>query len=532
MKSFRTSDHNFLLQTLVEKSKSTKKKLFAAFIDFKKAYDTVDRPLLFSRLKQLGISGLFYQNIVAMYNNTKYSIKTSNGCLEPIQSNLGLRQGCPLSPMLFNLFIDDVFNIFSNPNDFDPLYLQGKPINHFLYADDLVLVSESATGLQNSLTKLGIYAKSKSLTISIQKSKTMVFNSSGRFIKDKFHIGGEPLEPVDSFCYLGFEVKPSGTMAHGASVLIDKSLKALRPLQRAIANFQMPLELSLKLFHALIEPIAMYNVENWSTLSDNQLANLNADTLPSLINKAPLDILHRKVLKYTLGVNNSTPNIAIYGDTGEIPLTIKGFTLLVNFWHHLNMLPNHSLAYLALKENIEMRTNWLKTVEKVINIFNLAEFTDNPSFKQISKKIGREFYTAKWTETLSTNNQSRVKFYKQINSEIRPSDYTLLPYYQRKVIAKLRCSSHVLNIEKGRHKKTTSESRLCTLCNQNAIEDENHFLTSCQIYTTLRNRHGYCGKTAKEITQDGDQKNLSIFLTRAFKLRLRALKQKPVSAQQ
>ena len=196
-----------------------------------------------------------------------------------------------------------------------------------------------------------------------------------------------------------------------------------------------------------------------------------------------MDILHRKVLKYTLGVNNSTPNIAIYGDTGEIPLTIKGFTLLVNFWHHLNMLPNHSLAYLALKENIEMRTNWLKTVKKIINIFSLAEFTDNPSFKNISKKTGREFYTAKWTETLSTNNQSRVKFYKQINSEIRPSDYTLLPYYQRKVIAKLRCSSHVLNIEKGRHKKTTSESsRLCTLSNQDAIEDKNHFLTSCQIH--------------------------------------------------
>ena len=360
----------------------------------------------------------------------------------------------------------------------------------------------------------------------------MVFNSSGRFIKDKFHIGGEPLEPVDSFCYLGFEVKPSGTMAHGASVLIDKSLKALRPLQRAIANFQMPLELSLKLFHALIEPIAMYNVENWSTLSDKQLANLSSGTLLSLIDKAPLDVLHRKILKYTLGVNKSTPNIAIYGDTGETPLTIKALTLLVNFWHHLNMLPEHSLAYLALKEHIRMRTNWLKTVEKTINVFNLAEYIDNPAFKQISKKFGREVYRTKWTESLSVNDQSRVKFYKQINSELRPSSYTLLPYHQRKVISKLRCSSHALEVEKGRHNKSPSDTRICKLCNQNAIEDEIHFLTSCQIYTTLRNRHGYGGKTAKEITQDGDQKNLSIFLTRAFKLRLRALKQKPVSAQQ
>ena len=156
-----------------------------------------------------------------MYKNTKYSIKTRNGCLEAILSNLGLRQGCPISPMLFNLLIDDVSDIFTDSTELDPIFLQGNPINHFLYADDLVLISESPSGLQNCLNKLSTFAKSKYLTISIKKSKTMVFNSSGRFIKEKFYIEGQLLEPVDSFCYLGFEVKPSGTTSHGSSILID-----------------------------------------------------------------------------------------------------------------------------------------------------------------------------------------------------------------------------------------------------------------------------------------------------------------------
>ena len=511
MKYFRTSDHNFLLQTLIEKSKLNKNKLYVAFIDFKKAYDTVDRNLLFDRLRQVGISGLFYKNIVEMYKNTRYSIKTSNGCLEPILSNLGLRQGCPLSPMLFNLFIDDVADIFTNSSELSPISLQGKPINHFLYADDLVLVSESAIGLQSCLDKLGIYARDKSLTISIKKSKTMVFNSAGLFIKERFYIGGDALEPVDSFCYLGFEVKPSGSTSHGASILIDKSLKALRPLQRAIANFQIPFDLALRLFHALVEPIAMYNVENWSILSDKQLANLNADTVSNFIDKAPLDVLHRKVLRYTLGVNNSAPNIAIYGDSGETPLSIKGFTLLVNFWHHLNSLPDHSLAKLALIENISLKTKWLKTVEKIMNIFNLAEHIDNDSFKDTSKKIGREFYKTQWTTSLSNNEQSRVKFYKQINSEFRRSGYTLLPYYQRKVVAKLRCSSHTLEIEKGRHKNTPSENRFCKVCNQGAIEDENHFVSTCQLYENLRERHGYHEKTPEGILADENPKNSQFF---------------------
>ena len=71
----------------------------------------MDRSLLFDRLRQAGINGAFYRNIVEMYKDTNYSIKLKDGYLEPIKSDLGLRQGCPLSPMLFNLFIEDIANI-------------------------------------------------------------------------------------------------------------------------------------------------------------------------------------------------------------------------------------------------------------------------------------------------------------------------------------------------------------------------------------------------------------------------------------
>ena len=65
--------------------------------------------------------------------------------------------------------------------------------------------------------------------------------------------------------------------------------------------------------------------------------------------------MHLKIVKYILGVNRRTNNMAVYGDIGEIPLTIKAFTLMVDFWHHLNDLPETSLANLALKENMEIR---------------------------------------------------------------------------------------------------------------------------------------------------------------------------------
>ena len=75
-----TSDHILLLQTIIEKVvKKNKRKLYAVFIDFKKAYDTVDRRKLFTRLQDIGINGIFLKNIKAMYENISYKIKLKDG---------------------------------------------------------------------------------------------------------------------------------------------------------------------------------------------------------------------------------------------------------------------------------------------------------------------------------------------------------------------------------------------------------------------------------------------------------------------
>lgn len=173
-----TSDHIFLLQTIIAKVvKKNKRKLYAVFIDFKKAYDTVDRSKLFRRLQNVGINGIFLKNIKAMYETISYKIKLKDGYLDPIKSNLGLKQGCPLSPMLFNLYIDDVKDIFDA--QCDPVTIKDTSISHFLYADDFVLVSLSP---QRALNKISEYSQMKSLTISMKKSKSLIFNTAGRLI--------------------------------------------------------------------------------------------------------------------------------------------------------------------------------------------------------------------------------------------------------------------------------------------------------------------------------------------------------------
>ena len=519
MKGSRTSDHIFLLQTIIEKIvKKNKSKLYAAFIDFKKAYDTVDRKKLFERLKSLGISGIFLYNITAMYEKTSYNIKLKDGYLDPIQSNLGLKQGCPLSPMLFNLYIDDIENIFDD--QCDPINFQNEKIHHFLYADDLVMISNSAEGLQRSLNKLCEYANHKYLTINIKKSKTMIFNFLGRHLRNHFSIEGQQIESVNTFCYLGFEFKPSGTTKHAMNTLNEKAKKALRPLICASFRFNLPAKTISRLFHTFVSPIILYSVENWAMLTDNKLKCFNDMDIFNDTTDSKVDVTHRKILKHILGLSKSCPNIAVYGETGEIPLSLKGYRLMLNYWNRLTNLPEKSLAKKALLENINLRTNWILTIEKLLKTFNLIELNSTEKiFKKTTKENIPKYYKRLWKRKLTDPTLSRLQIYKIINSEFTTPKHIGLPLHMRKIISKIRCSDHQLEIEKGRHLNIPREQRFCTICADGAIEDEEHFLLKCKTYQHIRVKYQLTADNIFDFLHSENQENLANFLIDACNLR-------------
>ena len=148
-KGKRTTDHIFVLQTFIDKIvKHEKQKLFVAFIDFRKAYNSISRNDLFFKLKQMEIRRLFLDHLKSLYSSIKYCVKIGNGYVDPIRSFLGLKQGCVLSPILFNLLIDDIKEVFNR--QCDPVLLFDTFMNHLLYADDLIMMSNSVEGLQGT----------------------------------------------------------------------------------------------------------------------------------------------------------------------------------------------------------------------------------------------------------------------------------------------------------------------------------------------------------------------------------------------
>ena len=116
--------------------------------------------------------------IQQIYTENQIFVKLSDGLLQPFYTTVGVKQGCAFSPILFNLFINKICGIFDK--SCDPVQLNNDDINCLLWADDLLLVSKSPTGLQHSIDKMQTCDDSLGLEVNIKKTEIMVMNKSGR----------------------------------------------------------------------------------------------------------------------------------------------------------------------------------------------------------------------------------------------------------------------------------------------------------------------------------------------------------------
>ena len=542
-KGHRTADHIFVLKSIIDKIvRNDKKRLFVAFIDFRKAYDRVNRSLLFLKLQRVEINGLFYRNIKKLNSEVSYMVKCHGGHLRPIYSKFGLKQGGILSPLLFNLYIDDIKDLFDNTCD--PVHLLNKPLSHLLYADDLALISTTQSGLNNCLARLEKFSKTWQLELNVSKSKIIVFNYTGRLLKGmKFMFRGIPLEIVQSYCYLGIDFISSGSFRTARSNLVDKARKALVPLSSLVAQFNIPSDKAIYLFNAMIRPIAMYNSENLTHLTNHQIIamNDNKNSLMFYAKKAYPNNLHQKFLKYILGVKSNCSNMATLGELGEVPIILHGFVSLLSYWHRTNSMSEDTLVKQALNfvtNDSSAKYEWVATVKFLLHYLAIDDHFVNPqltpstnTFTFMCKKKLHAKFIEEWSNDLAGGNlkvgeSSKLRFYKLFKTSFGREPYLdhIKDYKLRKKVTKFRCSDHILEVEVGRHKNLKVEERICKICNLDDIESEAHFLQQCPAYTQIRTH--YFGNIEPKKWLDilackdiGTSYKLANYLDKSFKLR-------------
>ena len=133
----------------------------------------------------------------------------------------------------------------------------------------------------------------------------------------------------------------------------------------------------------------------------------------------------------------------------------------------------------------------MTTIGKLINRFNLADKIGNhENFKKATKFANDEIYCKYRESEVRNRNLTRLVLYKESKDEFKVEKYLeMVNFENRKVIAKIRCSDHCLQIEKGRHRNISRAERICRVCDNNEIATKEHFPLKCNKYDPLRNKY-------------------------------------------
>jgi hypothetical protein len=171
-------------------------------IDYEKAFDNIQRQILFNILKSRNI---FFFNVTAtteIYTQHKILIKFNNKLSKSVEINEGVCQGCPHSPTLFNIYLDEIITKWQKQDITGIKLSKNQQLSTVLFADNQVIIADREGYLQREANKFNQIIREYRLTIAVQKTKSMAFR--GRVpVKTKIVIYNNIIEQVNSYNYLG-----------------------------------------------------------------------------------------------------------------------------------------------------------------------------------------------------------------------------------------------------------------------------------------------------------------------------------------
>ena len=153
-----TADNIYVLHGLTTYLLNNNRQVNCSFIDFSKAFDYVERDILWFKLIKYGVRGEMLDIIKSMYENIKSRVKLHNKLSQAFSCMTGVRQGECLSPILFALYVNDLEQQLITRGA-DGVGTGLLKLFLLLYADDIVIFPERASGLQNSLNILQDYCQ-------------------------------------------------------------------------------------------------------------------------------------------------------------------------------------------------------------------------------------------------------------------------------------------------------------------------------------------------------------------------------------
>ncbi|KAK7103731.1 hypothetical protein V1264_018575 [Littorina saxatilis] len=256
------TDQIATLRIIVEQSLEWKSPLYINFVDYEKAFDSVDRETLWKFLRHYGIPAKIANLIRNFYHGMSCRVIHGGQLTDRFQVRTGVRQGCLLSPFLFILVIDWLMKESTNNRRNGIQWTLWSQLDDLDFADDLALLSHNQQQMQEKTDILTATSSQVGLNIHKDKTKILKINTTS---KEPITLSGSPLEEVQSFTYLGSIVDQQGGTDADVKARIGKARAAFIQLKNIWNSRQLSLTTKIRLFNSNVKSVLLYGAETWRT---------------------------------------------------------------------------------------------------------------------------------------------------------------------------------------------------------------------------------------------------------------------------
>lgn len=424
------------------------------FIDLKAAFDKVDRRKMGEMMKKAGIGEQLRRRIMETYKETKNKVKVGNRRTEEFWTESGVRQGCPMSPTLFNMYIMDL-EAEMRKEQTGGIVVGKEKLWSIIYAYDIVILAKSEQELKGMMRRLKKYIERKGLILSTQKSKVMIFEKArGRAGKREWKWDEENIEEVKEMRYLGYILQKNGGAEKHVLERMRRATIAMK-LTWSIGErlFRENYERRIKMFDALVGNVALYGAEIWGWKKEERL-----------------DRIKRKYVKWILGLNIRTPNYILTEETKMKELCMEARKRATKYEETARqsekILVTECIKELERSGRSSEESKWEKgrreVMKKEINKEELREKRENVEAKEIVQEIMERIGKKEKEERRRKIEESK---YNEIYKNIRTEE---LPAYlrgrrgkkNRGLIARFRCGNEM----RGNQHWKEEEERKCRIC--------------------------------------------------------------------
>jgi hypothetical protein len=248
-----------------------KEEVFCCFVNFKKSFDTVPREKIWYIMEELGVPMHLRAVVHRLYEEVKVKIRTSAGIFEIFKSDIGVKQGCPLSPTLFGLYIDKLEE-WLNLEEGDGAHLGEFVISLLFYADDLILIAKYAPELQEHSISLEHFCSTMGMQVNTSKMKVVVFSRKRKqkHNKHKFYFEGNTLDEVADYKYLGIDFNKNLSWEGCRKKRTLGGWKVFYAFQNRCREAELWVWKTMQtLFGILVISVVLYGCEVWASSTSN-----------------------------------------------------------------------------------------------------------------------------------------------------------------------------------------------------------------------------------------------------------------------